>query len=195
MTQHIHHDLIVQWAKDTTQVVEYLELTSGEWFIEHLPNWYPEDLYRIRHKHQDLIDQKAARPELIVQIMCDGKWLTLVGPNWDSMYEYRLVEPRHKHQDLIDRKKERPELIVEIKDGLDNWVLLDDEPRWYPDNEYRIVEPAKKKVKMWQWVMLSARDVIFTTAGFHKDEASACVACNTSKPIQRADWTEIEVEE
>ena len=141
---HPHHDLIVQWAKDTTQVVEYLELTSGEWFIEHLPNWYPEDLYRIRHKHQDLIDQKAARPEL----------------------------------------------IIEAKYG-DEWIV--DEADWFNWMEYRLVEPVTKKVKMWQWVV-QVQDSIWLSEFFYKsiEEAQAAMA---GKVIQRADWTEICVEE
>lgn len=147
--KHIHHDLIVQWAADTTQVVEF-RYRKNKWEkVAGSPGWHTHAEYRLvepRHKHQDLIDQKAARPELVVQIMCDEKWLSIVGPNWDSMYEYRLVEP------------------------------------------------AKKKVKMWQWVVEYTGRVTLTSYFYTTEKEAMNFWCGC-KVIQRADWTEIEVDE
>lgn len=147
MTQHIHHDLIVQWAKDTTQVVELLCM-NGKWLIDPNPKWEPDCKYRIRHKHQDLIDQKAARPELIVEAKdIDGYW--------------------------------------EAEPCSNLW--------WWSEVEYRLVEPAKKKVKMWQWVVQQGTSAIISPQFFVS--AEDVTRSYKNKVIQRADWTEICVEE
>lgn len=107
-TPHVHEKMIKEWAEDTSRVVEALDL-SGKWMYNQYPIWGSEIQYRFRHKHQDLIDQKAARPELIVEFYDDGGQWHLANDMWWPDVEYRLVEPRHKHQDLIDRKKAQPE--------------------------------------------------------------------------------------
>jgi hypothetical protein len=44
---HIHHDTIVAWAADTTQIVQY-RVHSGEWVATESPRWRPEYEYRIK---------------------------------------------------------------------------------------------------------------------------------------------------
>lgn len=99
MTKHIHHDLIVKWAADTTQVQYFFEPLQT-WRDDPFPAWHPNMQYRIRHKHQDLIDQKAARPELIVHCSSTGNkaWVVLnnSNPDWNPDLYYRLVEPAPK---------------------------------------------------------------------------------------------------
>lgn len=57
-------------------------------------------------------------------------------------------------------------------------------------------EAIQPKVKMWQWVYRSQgrRTPVAITGGFYKNE-SDFHKNYTGKIIQRADWTEIEVEE
>lgn len=90
--KHIHHDLIVKWAADTTQVVEF-KRKDNLWEKTGTTQWFPNNEYRIRHKHQDLIDRKKERPELVVEVNIGDKWFSVQYPNWDEIYEYRLVEP------------------------------------------------------------------------------------------------------
>lgn len=92
MTKHVHHDLIVQWALDTTQVVE-MSYGNNSWFHIITPQWNPVAQYRIRHKHQDLIDRKKERPELVVEFYENNSWCSATATEWCEGFEYRLVEP------------------------------------------------------------------------------------------------------
>jgi len=61
-------------------------------------------------------------------------------------------------------------------------------------------EEPKKKVKMWKWIVRQASDdMIAMTSYFYSSEENAKKHFNELKlffnPVQRADWTEIEVEE
>lgn len=97
--RHKHADLIKQWVEDTTQVVEWKD-HIGNWTPTKNPLWEVNTEYRFRHKHQDLIDQKAARPELIVEIFDGSDWVAIPNPSWDPKYKYRLVEPEKKKVEM-----------------------------------------------------------------------------------------------
>lgn len=148
----------------------------------------------MKHKHADLIKQWVEDTTQVVEYSrIKNKWKKVDGtPLWNPDFEYRI---RHKHQDLIDQKEARPELIVEWRPDVDIPWVVTPSPEWLEECEYRLVEPepAKKKVKMWQWV-IGQEGYIGLSNSFYKtaEEASFKTA---SKVIQRADWTEIEVEE
>ena len=47
MTKHVHHDMIVEWAKDTSRVVERRGRDiGGIWLAIEFPTWNPDVLYR-----------------------------------------------------------------------------------------------------------------------------------------------------
>lgn len=71
MTRHIHADLMLQAANDTTIQWDWTyptEADSGNWFdIPGTPFWEPSLIYRQRpipHSHQALIDQAKADPSI-----------------------------------------------------------------------------------------------------------------------------------
>jgi len=98
-TPHVHAAMIKEWAEDTSRVVEYFDdRVVFNWLKDGAPYWWPNVKYRFRHKHQDLIDQKAARPELIVEWRSSPSavWNRLSTIEQTKQYpneEYRLVEP------------------------------------------------------------------------------------------------------
>ena len=55
MTKHVHHDLIQEWIKDTSRVVES-QNSYGHWSVVGAPNWNPNCQYRF----------KPAEPKYIV---------------------------------------------------------------------------------------------------------------------------------
>lgn len=100
--RHPHADLMARWVENTTQVVEFFY--DGEWLYTSCPTWDPDYEYRIRHKHQDLIDQKAARPELIVEMWLpmSDTWLEVNNPLWKEEVKYRLVEPEPEKPKTVE---------------------------------------------------------------------------------------------
>ena len=60
---------------------------------------------------------------------------------------------------------------------------------------FRIKPKEKQKVKMWQWVYAEhITNIIKISDGFFTNEEDAQDLLGTDNVIQRADWTEIEVE-
>ena len=54
--KHVHHDMIIEWAKDTSRVVEVRTKSGEEWFISEAPEWRKDCRYRF----------KPAEPKYIV---------------------------------------------------------------------------------------------------------------------------------
>lgn len=52
MTKHEHHDLIVEWVKDTSREVEYYSEVLGEWVTQSHPCWLPASKYRFKPKKE-----------------------------------------------------------------------------------------------------------------------------------------------
>lgn len=46
--KHKHHDIIVAWAADTTQVVEVRYQGRQEWYTKRQPGWHEDYEYRIK---------------------------------------------------------------------------------------------------------------------------------------------------
>ena len=44
--KHVHHDMIVEWAKDTSRVVETLDY--GHWVATSVPRWHTGSKYRFK---------------------------------------------------------------------------------------------------------------------------------------------------
>jgi hypothetical protein len=54
--KHIHHDMIVEWAKDISRVVQSSHYSEDIWYNEDVPIWHPRKKYRF----------KPAEPKFIV---------------------------------------------------------------------------------------------------------------------------------
>jgi hypothetical protein len=48
MTKHVHHDLIVKWAADSTVTVECRQGPNYPWQEVSTPSWNPQFEYRIQ---------------------------------------------------------------------------------------------------------------------------------------------------
>ena len=47
--KHVHHDMIVEWAKDTSRAVQgYYPDGGGVWLDEAFPKWHPNNKYRFK---------------------------------------------------------------------------------------------------------------------------------------------------
>ena len=57
--KHVHYDLMMEWAADTSKVVEVLTSKSGWRPADMPPKWNPMDKYRIK-------------PESKPDVVCDG---------------------------------------------------------------------------------------------------------------------------
>ena len=114
-----------------------------------------------------------------------------------------MSNKQHKHAELIKAWADGAEIECRHKrEGCENewydWYLVAD-PRWYTnsDMEYRIKPKEKQKVKMWQWIIKARGQKRPTlTSGFYRSVSSVIEysAGNRGDNIQRADWTEIEIE-
>ena len=54
--KHVHHDMIIEWAKDTSRVVESRNFLHHEWIVVPHPKWHPTWQYRF----------KPAEPKFII---------------------------------------------------------------------------------------------------------------------------------
>ena len=46
--KHVHHDLIVEWAKDTSKEVQVDIFGNGEWLYSSNPRWDVNSKYRFK---------------------------------------------------------------------------------------------------------------------------------------------------
>ena len=81
-TQHIHHDMIVAWAKNPTKQIQCSE-KSDEYWVNVEPDWNTNLRYRF----------KPEEPKLLTIIGADGKARSYpepckVKPKYDTIYYY-----------------------------------------------------------------------------------------------------------
>lgn len=60
--KHPHHDLIVEWAKDTSRVVQYRMQEHMDWDITSTPSWIPGYQYRFKPE---------PKPDVMHEYVCD----------------------------------------------------------------------------------------------------------------------------
>lgn len=63
-----------------------------------------------------------------------------------------------------------------------------------PEDGWEIYEEPKKKVKMYQWIIQYRKENPRLSVVFYEDFSDASLSQGDYDVIQRADWTEIEVE-
>ena len=80
--------------------------------------------------------------------------------------------------------------------GRDKWWIEED-PTWNDNMKvFRIKPKEKQKVKMWQWVYrdYDSENILLTRRFFESEAEALTGVWKVDTLIQRADWTEIEVE-
>lgn len=154
-----------------------------------------------KHKHYQTIRAYADGWKLEYLAKTTNEWKAIVDPTFLQNYEYRIVPdengwlPWYGGDDISSYP-----VMVKFRDG---GLLLARNPQdiaWNDINiiAYRVTEEAKpqpkKKVKMWQWVYKRPHQAQLTSC-FYPTLEAASEGCGGATIIQRADWTEIEVEE
>jgi hypothetical protein len=81
VVQHIHHDMIVAWAKNPSQQVQSKTASSLSWYDTEFPEWRKSQEYRF----------KPEEPKLLTIIGADGKARSYpepykVKPKYDTVY-------------------------------------------------------------------------------------------------------------
>lgn len=99
--KHVHHDMIVEWAKDTSRVVEVRGKGTDEWLISQDPVWRDYLLYRFKPAEPKYIVVNGIQvPEPVREPLEDGQeyWLAETnkgkssGCHWnDNVYHTRWL--------------------------------------------------------------------------------------------------------
>jgi hypothetical protein len=72
--KHVHHDLIQEWIKDTSRVVEEYSSTAERWLIVPRPNWNPAIKYRFKPAEPKFITVNGVNvPEPVRGGLVDGQ--------------------------------------------------------------------------------------------------------------------------
>lgn len=80
--KHVHHDMIVEWAKDTSRVVEVRGKGTDEWLISHDPVWRDYLLYRFKPAEPKYIVVNGIQvPEPVRERLKAGQPYWLVDPS------------------------------------------------------------------------------------------------------------------
>ena len=99
--KHVHHDMIIEWAKDTSQVVQRY-YGGGVWLPEQYPQWYKNDKYRFKPAEPKYIVVNGVNvPEPVREPLECGQeyWLagtSVGGPcvyHWDGSFSDRCWLP------------------------------------------------------------------------------------------------------
>lgn len=128
-------------------------------------------------------------------------WVQISNPSFVASCEYRVIPdaegwlPWYGGECPVSKAQK---VKVKFKDGSAG-ERLSSSVGWSDHNliAYKLVEEPKQKVKMCQWVVAvpEGTPYAYVTSLFYKSEDDLLRDCPDIKIIQRADWTEIEVEE
>lgn len=158
-----------------------------------------------KHKHYQTIRAYADGWKLEYLAKTTNEWKAIVDPTFLQNYEYRIVPDEDGWIPWYGGEcPVQAGVRVQIKfangtgeSGAGSRLWWDHRGSEGDIYEYRIIEetPAPKKVKMWQWILAhkTTKAPYLTDHFFLTGEAA--VSASGGFIIQRADWTEIEVEE
>jgi len=77
--KHVHHDMIVEWAKDTSRVVQ--KCMYGTWSDDPDPKWNPDYKYRFKPAEPRLIVVNGVNvPEPVRESLTDEQTYWLADP-------------------------------------------------------------------------------------------------------------------
>ena len=90
--KHVHHDMIVEWAKDTSRVVELLN-SLGKWTEVATPSWRPDIEFRFKPAEPKYIVVNGVNVPEPVRKLKHGQeyWLALVGSGVPAAYQWSPV--------------------------------------------------------------------------------------------------------
>lgn len=95
--KHVHHDMIVEWAADTSRVVQRY-YGGGVWLDEKSPQWYPNDKYRFKPAEPKYIVVNGIQvPEPVRGGLKEGQqfWLAGVTSSWVGAHNWRGTYSGH----------------------------------------------------------------------------------------------------
>lgn len=146
-----------------------------------------------RHIHADLMKAYAEDCSLVIESRLGGAWQAIGYPAWNPSCEYRIKPAPHPHAELMQLEKEKPETVFQyMSEYCKDWV--DTVPSWAPHSKYRVKPPEPKKIKMWQWVYINSATGLPTLSHNFCESEEEAVKMIGKKSLQKAHWTEIEIE-
>lgn len=100
--KHKHYDLILQWIKDTTQIVEVLN-DFGLWVEIHNPLWFTESEYRFKPKFIKV--NGFVIPEPVREPLALGQdyWLAATDLGWpeEATWDNCEIDFRRLHLGIV----------------------------------------------------------------------------------------------
>ena len=113
--KHVHHDMIVEWVKDTSRVVQRLNRFTNTWIDEGWPNWYPGCVYRFEPKH--IIVNGVNVPEPVREPLKDGQQFCFADPTqinlWIGSWANTAAEKRMLSLGLIHLTREAAQAHID----------------------------------------------------------------------------------
>lgn len=95
--KHIHHDMIVEWAKDTSRVVE-IRGVDWVWRETVAPTWGTQNEYRFKPAEQKYIVVNGIQvPEPVRGKLEEGQkfWLAGATSSWTGSHNWRGAYSGH----------------------------------------------------------------------------------------------------
>ncbi len=160
---HKHAAVIKAWAEGAVVEVNFPNDNEGWREVDKHPKWYDTAEYRVRHKHQQLIDEYNKGALIQFRTCVSDTWQDIGLPSWIKEAEYRI---KHKHQDLIDAHVWGAKIQIKHWDD-DAWT--DCIPQWATNREYRI-KPEPKP------------NLVITALVGEFNGSVALTACNYNRP-------------
>ena len=90
MKPHKHATVIKAWADNQDIQIQYKTNCTHEWRTCYVPEWDECHEYRVKHKHQDLIDAHAKGAKIQYIFPNTGAWIDISTPSWSNHIEYRI---------------------------------------------------------------------------------------------------------
>lgn len=156
MTRHIHADLMIQAANDTSIEWQYKSPELNNWSdcVDGIPAWNPKSEYRQKptpHPHQSLMDQAKADPSIEWEWRHENsKWHSCFSaPSWEEYFEYRQKPVPHPHQAMMDIAKADPSIQWQVLNPISRkWMLAG--KYFMKNSQYR---QTPKMVDLYQWAI------------------------------------------
>lgn len=96
---HVHYDMIVEWAKNPSRIVECKSSIDGQWFVTTDPSWYPENQYRFKPDEPERVFPETSLTNDELQSVFDKS-------NGDFVEAYRYIANAAIKQYILDQEKE-----------------------------------------------------------------------------------------
>ena len=97
--KHVHYDMIVEWAKDTSRVLQSSYCSDDIWNNEEVPIWHPHKKYRFKPAEPKFIVVNGVNvPEPVREPLEDGEWFWVAdaASNWVGGHKWSTTYSGHK---------------------------------------------------------------------------------------------------